>query len=217
MPTRVDRIRAPRFARLASDVRRLPSPEPGVALYLARLPATIDEMLAACLADNERARFAALARPVDRVRYLARRLLLRDILARSFGLDAAGLRFACTRHGKPHLDDHPGLHFNASHAGDWLLVATRRAGPVGVDIEHVATMFDWRALLSRVCAPDEARACLAAADPRAQFFRLWTAKEAVLKAHGTGFAADPRAALANACWCAVGAPPGYAAALAVAR
>ena len=77
-----------------------------------------------------------------------------------------------------------------SWRGDGLLIALA-AGPVGVDIEPVGTAADppWRVL-----AASERTALEAIADPQARhlaFLRLWTAKEAVLKALGVGLRREP--------------------------
>lgn len=216
MPAHLDRSRSRHGYPPDIEIHHLPCAEPRVCLHLARLPVRLDGSEAQRLDTDERARHDSLVRPVDRVRFLGRRLLLRAILAHSFGLPSDGLCFARQDHGKPVLRRHPDLHFNASHAGDWLLVATSRHAPVGVDIERVMPELDWRTLLNEVCCPAEARACLTSSDPRTAFFRLWTAKEAVLKARGTGLAVDPRFALLDgARWAAVAAPPGYLAALAL--
>jgi len=95
-------------------------------------------------------------------------------------------------HGKPRFpapfDD---LGFNWSHSGDVALFAIGRGSPgfeLGVDIERVRPRARALELATRFFAPDET-AMLAALPADALldgFLRLWTAKEAVLKAHGGG-------------------------------
>ncbi|MGW1061478.1 4'-phosphopantetheinyl transferase family protein [Micromonospora rubida] len=118
----------------------------------------------------------------------ARRLLRRAggvLLGRAeaeirVGRDAAGRPFV-------HAGDAAELPVSVSHAGDAVVVAARRAGPVGVDVEACREL-PAVALARRWYAPEEA-AWLAdrPAERRAEaFLLLWTAKEAVGKALGRG-------------------------------
>lgn len=95
-------------------------------------------------------------------------------------------------HGKPHF---PGsfsrLGFNWSHSGDRALFAIGRGAEgfeVGVDIERVRPRPRALELATRFFAPDETAflAALPAEDRLHAFLRLWTVKEAVLKANGGG-------------------------------
>lgn len=95
-------------------------------------------------------------------------------------------------HGKPHFPaPFDTLGFNWSHSGDAALFAIGRGGPgfeLGVDIERVRPRPRALELAARFFAPDET-AMLSALPAEMQldaFLRLWTAKEAVLKAQGGG-------------------------------
>ena len=93
--------------------------------------------------------------------------------------------------GRPVAD--PPVDVSLSHGGGWVAAAAHRHGRIGVDVEAV-----------RPVSPALARRCLSAgelswledaADAAARerrFLRLWTAKEAYLKAIGTGLGTDPR-------------------------
>ncbi len=95
-------------------------------------------------------------------------------------------------YGKPALA--PGfcpvpLHINWSHTESLALLALTEGGEVGVDVEQVRTDFDPLAVARGVFASDE-WACLQDSIParrRALFYAFWTAREAALKAQGTGF------------------------------
>jgi len=91
-------------------------------------------------------------------------------------------------HGRPLVE---GAFVSLSRAGELVAVAVSLDGPVGIDIETVAGVaasgFDDVAF-----SADEAGDIRASDSPDLLRTRLWTAKEAILKARGTGLRADPR-------------------------
>lgn len=141
--------------------------------------------LVALLDDHERDRLGRFRRPADRARYLAAHALVRLVLAEAVGTPAGALVFDRTcrcgeQHGKPVLPGGPG--FSLTHAGDLVGVAVHPGGAVGLDVEQVRRLTDLAAMVAHACSPQET-----AADENA-FFTLWTRKEALLKAVGTGLA-----------------------------
>jgi 4'-phosphopantetheinyl transferase len=82
------------------------------------------------------------------------------------------------------------LHFNLAHSGELALLALTRAGEVGVDVERIRPMPDALELAARFFSPREVAALQTVPpdDANAAFFRLWTRKEAWLKATGEGIA-----------------------------
>ncbi|WP_040145147.1 4'-phosphopantetheinyl transferase family protein, partial [Xanthomonas citri] len=75
-----------------------------------------------------------------------------------------------------------------SHSGEYLLVGLGEGVRLGVDLERIRARPRVLEIAQRFFHPDEI-ALLAALAPDAQhalFFRLWCAKEALLKAHGHG-------------------------------
>lgn len=112
------------------------------------------------------------------------------LLAAYAGPDAPAV--ARGEHGKPYFPGPSGtLGFSWSHSRDTALFAAGR-GPlgfeVGVDVERVRPRARSLELARRFFAPAET-AWLASLEGDAllmAFLELWTAKEAVLKAHGGG-------------------------------
>lgn len=97
-------------------------------------------------------------------------------------------------HGKPHVfvngEEYRDLHFNWSHSGAFALVALASTVIPGVDMEQPRAGVKILDIAQRFFAPGEAKALAACegAEREALFFRLWCAKEAVLKALGRGLA-----------------------------
>jgi 4'-phosphopantetheinyl transferase len=145
--------------------------------------------LAPSLAHDERERALRYHRDEDRLRFAATRVALRAQLGNVAGISPLDLRFGREPHGRPMLDGHPHLSFNVSHAGSHALIAISAARRVGVDIEPLDPLLDWRPLIGLVCSDDECVAlarCKEESLCRAAFLRCWTAKEALLKALGLG-------------------------------
>ena len=93
-----------------------------------------------------------------------------------------------TERGKPYAPSLPHLDFNLTHAREQVLIAIAREQAVGIDLERVDREIEIDDIARRYFSPTEADAIDALAPERklAAFLRLWTCKEAVLKALGEG-------------------------------
>ena len=92
-------------------------------------------------------------------------------------------------YGKPRLTDPSALHFNVTHSGELGLLAFTTIGDVGIDVESVRHNIDALDIASARFTTNEIVLIAAAGMQREQartFLRLWTRKEAVLKAAGFG-------------------------------
>jgi 4'-phosphopantetheinyl transferase len=114
---------------------------------------------------------------------------MRAVLARYLGLQPAGLRFQIGTTGKPVvLGKRHDLRFNLSHSHGRMLMAVAEGQEVGIDLEHVRQNVDALSLAERFYTTGEYEwmKTLAASDHAVEFYRLWVAKEAVLKGQGIG-------------------------------
>jgi 4'-phosphopantetheinyl transferase len=142
----------------------------------------------ALLDAPERAWLARLRSPQLARRYAARRSALRLVLGAALGLRPEAVPLELGAHGKPRLTAATELSFNVSHRGATAVIALARARTVGVDVESARTRTSPLRLAARHFHPDEAAAIAALPAELATdaFLRCWTAKEAVLKALGSG-------------------------------
>lgn len=119
-----------------------------------------------------------------------RRAPLCALLGRYLGLPAEQVALVEGPHGRPELGlmHDRSLAFNWSHSGTQALVALARGVTPGIDLEQQRARPKALALARRFFTTDEAQALAALPEDTrsAAFLRLWTAKEAVLKAHGSG-------------------------------
>lgn len=149
---------------------------------------TIQSLLA-ILNDGERQKAQTFKFPLLRDRFIAVRGLLRQTLANYLNVEPATLSFETGEHGKPSLAC-DSLHFNLSHTADRLLIAVANFPDVGIDIETIASRSSLDGIAKRVFSKNEFIQWqqLAPEQQLAGFYRLWTKKEAFVKAVGRGIA-----------------------------
>lgn len=147
----------------------------------------------ALLSENEREQAARYHVGREGIRYTVYRGALRFVVGGYAGLAAESVRFGTGRQGKPLLDHAANgahasadLDFNLSHAHDRGMLVLTRGAEVGVDVERVRLPRDLVTLVNHFFRPEEARAVLTAApEHRPELFcKIWTRKEAVVKAVG---------------------------------
>ncbi|MBK8978058.1 MAG: 4'-phosphopantetheinyl transferase superfamily protein [Planctomycetes bacterium] len=168
---------------------------PAVIVELAwRDTAQVDAVLLgearAWLRADESARVDRLVRDADRRNALVGRWLVRRLLARATATAPADWALAPGPHGRPE-PAHPSIavppSINFSHTRTVVVAALCRDAAVGIDVEHPARVAPVERL-ARFFSPAEV-AWLTALDVAGRqlgFWRLWTLKEAWLKARGSG-------------------------------
>jgi 4'-phosphopantetheinyl transferase len=223
---------------LSLGMQRLPLPETipaSVEVWLLKLnlEMPLSNLDLALLSEDERIRALKFQRHEDRVRSVATRAALRRLLALPVMRRPEKLDFIVNQHGKPRLSEDLGIEFNVSHAGRFALIALSAGGQIGVDIERRDRQIDAESLAAYVFTPLERRFALRMDRKAEDFIERWVAKESVLKALGLGISEHLQAVsiLAGAgegyeithdrpewadikAW-PIGAPNGYAAALAM--
>jgi len=161
--------------------------EPGridVWLLSARIDDDQRKLYEESLSSAEQERAARFHFPVDRDRSIVARGGLRRILATYCGTRAASLAFQTGEHGKPSLADCPvPIEFNISHAGDYVLIGITTGAECGVDIEQPRSRKSEEGIAERFFCPREVEWLRRT---EIGFVRLWTMKEAIIKAVGRG-------------------------------
>ncbi len=164
-----------------------------VHLWLGSLEDDPD-LAGAPLSEDEVRRAGAFRFERDRRRYRVGRGALRRLLARYTGGDPAELVIEADAFGKPRLRDAGGaVRFNLAHSGERVLYAVSADRELGVDLEAVAHEPRLPECAATITTADERRR-IDSLDPAARsraLLRLWTAKEAFLKAIGTGLQIAP--------------------------
>jgi 4'-phosphopantetheinyl transferase len=143
------------------------------------------------LSDDERVRYRRFAREDDSHAFLAARVLVRRTLSRYCDLAPADWTFRQHRNGRPEIanPEAAGLRFNLSHTDGMLALLVHDDADSGVDVERLGRIASVPSVAPAVLATPEQNE-LTALPPEQQeaaFYRLWTLKEAFVKATGEGF------------------------------
>ena len=168
-------------------------PEDEVHLRVVALDAWTPpgEQSCALLSTEERATAAGYLFPRDRARYIAARVFLRTVLAAHLGIGPDAVRLVRGPTGKPMLGGCSAaadVRFNLSHSKGCAVCAVARRREVGADVERVRPFRDRARIVERLLSPGELDAYRALAPEvrDAALLRVWTCKEAYLKATGEG-------------------------------
>lgn len=151
------------------------------------------------LTEDEQARWERYRFDKDKHQHLVTRALLRHCLSLYVpGVDPAEWRFANNPYGKPAIANplELPLQFNLSHTLNRVALAVTLEREIGVDVERIKAVDQVRGLAERCFTEGENR-YIFGSDLRGhlrgdmegilwRFFKLWTLKEAYIKACGRG-------------------------------
>lgn len=150
----------------------------------------------ALLSAEEAARAGRFVFDLDRRRFEAAHVDLRLRLGAVLGIPPGALHFSRGPYGKPAVEAPCAGQFNLSHSeATGALLWLPGESACGVDVERRRSVRDRDAVAAQVFTAAECGALAALdADRRDDaFLRLWTRKEAVIKALGTGLSLPPTA------------------------
>lgn len=144
---------------------------------------------------SELERHRGFVHPLPRRRFTLCRAALRAVICRNLDCRNDELSFAASKFGKPYASvggEPAEISFNVSHGGRHGLIALSQRGRIGVDVEEWSADRDLDFYIRTLFAPGE-RAELERSRGQKKvslFYRLWTMKEALVKAAGDGLTLD---------------------------
>ena len=123
----------------------------------------------------------------DQENFAITRGVLRTLLGSFLALEPSRVAFKYTAHGKPKCATDSAIHFNVSHTQNKAVFAFTLEAAVGIDIESITTR-PTQQLANRFFAKEEVKALslLSQTEQQHAFYRIWTQKEAYIKAIGLG-------------------------------
>jgi 4'-phosphopantetheinyl transferase len=152
--------------------------------------------LTAELSEEEARRARAFHFDRDRATYIAAHAMLRRMLREE--LDGEDPDFVLSPLGRPELmprrDGSPAPSFNLTHSCDFAACAMLHGAPIGVDAEDIRRPINVAEMAGRWFHPSERLLLTRIAEVKRveMFFRIWTTKEAIVKATGHGLRIEPQ-------------------------
>lgn len=107
--------------------------------------------------------------------------ILKYVLKVHYQLEFNELDFKNNKYGKPFLKNVDEIFFNISHSADVYACAISK-NIVGIDVQKIQTVSE--SVYDKFCTPEEIASILNASDRNAEFVKIWTKKEAYIKALG---------------------------------
>ena len=122
----------------------------------------------------------------DRETYISCHAMLRLILANELNTNPSGILMINGKDNKPGLQGNP-VYFNITHTREAFALTISRHYYVGIDMEKVNPGLDFYSIVKTYFSKRESDFILQSeSEAKNRFFLLWTRKEALLKALGTG-------------------------------
>lgn len=155
------------------------------------IPDDLLQQLFRLLNHAEKERAARYIRTVDRSHFIAARSILRDILSRYCHCAAENIQFNYNAKGKPFLNFELmkfNIHFNLSHSHGVALYAISHCENIGIDIEYNQRQIHPLEIAQRFFSKEEIALLshLPKSEQLTNFYKIWTRKEAYVKAIGEG-------------------------------
>jgi len=169
----------------------MPISQDSIQVWIVRVAGRNIEDWRPVLNQSEWERAMRFRMPADQARFAVTRGILRTLLGRYLRLPTADIEFGANEYGKPTVDG--GIKFNVAHSGDFALLAFAKDTDIGVDVERISGDRVVGELARRVLSASEYERFvgLAEVERTPTFFQIWTLKESVLKAIGSGLSIAP--------------------------
>ncbi|MGB4400869.1 MAG: 4'-phosphopantetheinyl transferase superfamily protein [Daejeonella sp.] len=140
------------------------------------------------LNDEEKAKSAKFYNEQDRHMFIASKALLKSLLSRYLNIEPGKLSFSFGKNKKPYIQN-SFIHFNVSHSGKCILIAVCDE-EVGIDVEYYRHMTIQKEDMYNIFTEAEIT-FIAGHNPWNEIFhKLWTRKEALVKATSQGIPDD---------------------------
>jgi 4'-phosphopantetheinyl transferase len=152
---------------------------------------SVIQWLSSLLSSEEKNRSQHFIFGRDRKRYIVRHGLLRIILSHYIDIEPNRIEFVFGQNGKPALKEtmsNNDIRFNLSFSEGLCLFAITHCREIGVDIEFSSKSLDYDQIIHNFFTEKEKNffRCMNKNQKKTAFFRLWTKKEALVKATGIG-------------------------------
>ena len=147
------------------------------------------------LSKEEQAKVDRFHFEKDQTRYTLSHGILNQLIVSYLKIGLTDVLFEKNEKQKPFIKGFPHLQFNLTYSLDFILIAFRFCDKtqmdyshlqIGVDVEDVNRNIDIALIIKDYFTFEEQNEILNSPSPANVFFKLWTRKEALVKATGTG-------------------------------
>lgn len=140
------------------------------------------------LSSREKKRLIKYQFQNDKLNYLERTAILRQLLGITLEQSASELKFGRNKYGKPHIKTHKPIEFNISHSKGLTLIGIHPKSSIGVDVEKINSNIKWQSIANRWFPPEITRRLQSTPkeEQLKEFFNIWCKFEAILKCNGEG-------------------------------
>lgn len=125
----------------------------------------------------------------DRERFIICRGALKQLLGRYLNSAPETIVIVADDRKKPFIKNDQCLHFNVSHSKKCIVFAISNSN-VGIDVEYISEKFNFHPVAQTCFTPAELNSLKESCNATYQFYKIWTRKEAFLKAIGKGINDD---------------------------
>lgn len=139
------------------------------------------------LLDDEALRYSSRYKfRKDKNRSILIHAILRYYLGKFLQQEPNEIKISRAELGKPYIENNP-IHFSLSSTQHWAFLAFHPLESIGIDIECIKYDLDTIKLSKLFLTGRESEWVKNSSDQNDYFFNFWCAKEAILKAEGSGF------------------------------
>jgi len=135
------------------------------------------------LDSEELLRASKFFRNEDRERFIICRAVLKKLTGLYLKRTPELIKIIPDSNKKPVIKDYRHLHFNVSHSAECIVFAISDS-TVGIDVEYINDNFNYGLIAQSCFTIAEINYINESCHPVNEFFKLWTRKEALLKADG---------------------------------
>ncbi|MRC72454.1 4'-phosphopantetheinyl transferase superfamily protein [Bacillus thuringiensis] len=148
------------------------------------------------LSEDEKIRANQFINQKSKQTFIACRGILRTLLGIYLKIDPQEIKLEYNSYGKPYvssLQNYQDINFSLSHSQDIAAFSFSQYQTIGIDIENINSDFNPNELSPHIMTNTELKNFhkLSQSEKVHAFYHLWTQKEAIVKAKGTGFQKAP--------------------------
>lgn len=148
--------------------------------------------LEAWLSCEEKTKAKGFTGEVLKSRYIISHGILRLLLSKYLLAEPVDIQYDYNEFGKPFCRNNTKLYFNMSHSNQYVCYVFSESAVVGIDLEYKKEIPELERFLSEIATPQEilALSTIKRAEKMNYVYKIWTIKEAFLKALGLGLSSS---------------------------